>query len=70
MQGAEERAGQAEARAGEAERQVEEERTRNENTTFRDFLKLCHSALFGPILNINFVGAGKVDQKREPAGYP
>jgi hypothetical protein len=61
---AEERAGQAEARAGQAEarardeqanrlraeRQVEEERIRNENTTFRDFLKLCHSALFRPIL--------------------
>jgi len=56
---AEERAGQAEARPGQAEarardeqanrlraeRRVEEERIRNENTTFRDFLKLCHSAL-------------------------
>jgi hypothetical protein len=54
---AEERAEQAEARARDeqanrlrAERRAQEERTRNENTTFRDFLKLCHSALFRPIL--------------------
>jgi hypothetical protein len=33
-----------------AERQVQEEQTRNENTIFRDILKLCHSLLFRPIL--------------------
>lgn len=34
-----------------AERQVQEEQTRNENTVFRDILKLCHSLLFRPILS-------------------
>jgi len=35
--------------AGQAEERVREEQARNENTTFRDFLKSCHSVLFRPL---------------------
>lgn len=40
---------QAEERAGQAEERIREEQARNENSTFRDFLKLCHSVLFRPL---------------------
>jgi hypothetical protein len=46
---AEERARDEQENRLRAERQVQEEQRRNENTTFRDFLKLCHFVLFRPL---------------------
>ena len=46
---AEERARDEQANRLQAERQVQEEQRRNENTTFRDYMKLCHSLLFSPL---------------------